>query len=186
MTDTRTGYAPDHRSRVALLLVGVLLIGANLRAGITSVGPVLADLRTDLALSSSTASALISVPLVAFAVLSPIAPAVARRYGVERVLGGSLALLAVAIVVRSAPWGTAALWVGTAGLGVAVAFLNVVLPVLVKRDHPDRIGRVTGLYSSVQSAAAATAAGLAVPIAGTVQQGWRLSLGIWEIGRAHV
>ncbi|RZT85108.1 CP family cyanate transporter-like MFS transporter [Pseudonocardia sediminis] len=172
-------------TRLSLALVGLLLIGANLRAGITAVGPVLDDLRLDLGLSSSTASALISVPLVAFAVLSPVAPAVARRFGVERVLGASLALLAVSIVVRSAPWGVGtlsgvvSLWVGTAGLGVAVAFLNVVLPVLVKRDHPDRIGAMTGLYSSVQSAAAAVAAGLAVPIAGTVQHGWRLSLGIW-------
>ncbi|MET0188090.1 MAG: MFS transporter [Pseudonocardia sediminis] len=166
-------------TRLSLALVGLLLIGANLRAGITAVGPVLDDLRLDLGLSSSTASALISVPLVAFAVLSPVAPAVARRFGVERVLGASLALLAVSIVVRSAPWGVGALWAGTAGLGVAVAFLNVVLPVLVKRDHPDRIGAMTGLYSSVQSAAAAVAAGLAVPIAGTVQHGWRLSLGIW-------
>lgn len=165
--------------RTSLALIGLLLIGANLRAGITAVGPVLGDLSADLGLSSSTASALISVPLVAFAVLSPIAPRVARRFGVERVLGASLALLAVAIVVRSAPWGAGALWVGTAGLGIAVAFLNVVLPVLVKRDHPDHVGRMTGLYSSVQSAAAAVAAGLAVPIAGTMQSGWRLSLGIW-------
>ncbi len=165
--------------RTALALVGLLLIGANLRAAITAVGPVLGDLRADLGISSSAASALVSVPLVAFAVLSPVAPAVARRVGVERVLGASLALLALAIVVRSAPWGGGAVWAGTAGLGVAVAFLNVLLPVLVKRDHPDAIGRMTGLYSSVQSAAAAVAAGLAVPIAGTAQQGWRLSLGIW-------
>lgn len=178
---TRTETVPGEArgTRASLLLVGLLLIGANLRAGITAVGPVLGDLRTDLGLSSSTASALISVPLVAFAVLSPVAPAVARRFGVDRVLGASLALLAVAIVVRSAPWGIGALWVGTAGLGIAVAFLNVVLPVLVKRDHPDHIGAMTGLYSSVQRAAAAVAAGLAVPIAGTVQGGWRLSLGIW-------
>lgn len=173
------GTAGSRGTRTALLLVGLLLIGANLRAGITAVGPVLGNLSADLGMSSAAASALISVPLVAFAVLSPVAPAVARRFGVERVLGASLALLAVAIVVRSAPWGVGALWVGTAGLGVAVAFLNVVLPVLVKRDHPDRIGRMTGLYSSVQSAAAAVAAGLAVPIAGTVAHGWRLSLGIW-------
>lgn len=173
------GTAGARGTRTALLLVGLLLIGANLRAGITAVGPVLGNLRADLQMSSSAASALVSVPLVAFAVLSPVAPAVARRFGVERVLGASLALLAVAIVVRSAPWGIGALWAGTAALGVAVAFLNVVLPVLVKRDHPDRIGRMTGLYSSVQSAAAAVAAGLAVPIAGTVPQGWRLSLGIW-------
>lgn len=170
---TRTG------PRAWLLLVGVLLMGANLRAGITSVGPVLDDVRADLDLSSPTASALISVPLVAFAVISPFAPAVARSLGVERVLGGSLALLAISIVIRSAPFGAPALWIGTAGLGVAVAFLNVVLPVLVKRDHPDRVGRLTGLYSAMSSTGAALGAGLAVPIAGTAQDGWRLSLGIW-------
>lgn len=173
-TGARTGTAP----RSGLLLAGILLIAVNLRAAITSVGPVISDIRTDLDIGGATASVLVSLPLVAFAVVSPLAPALARRIGVERALGAALAVLAVATVVRSLP-STWALWTGTAGLGIAIAVVNVLLPSLVKREYPDRIGQVTGLYSSVQGAAAALASGFAVPLAGTSQHGWRLALGIW-------
>jgi MFS transporter, CP family, cyanate transporter len=173
-TGVRVGAAP----RSGLLLAGILLIAANLRAAITSVGPVVEDIRTDLDIGGATASVLISLPLVAFAVVSPVAPALARRIGTERALGAALAVLAVATVVRSLP-SIRALWVGTAFLGIAIAVINVLLPSLVKRDYPDRIGQVTGLYSSVQGAAAALASGFAVPLAGTTQHGWRLALGIW-------
>lgn len=172
-----TGMAHP-KARSGLLLVGILLIGANLRAGITSVGPVLGDIRTDLDLPSAAASVLISLPLIAFALVSPVAATVAKRLGMERALGASLALLTVAIVARSLPW-EPALWIGTALLGVAIAVMNVVLPSLIKRDYPDRVGKVTGLYSSVQSGAAALASGFAVPLAGVTQEGWRLALGIW-------
>jgi CP family cyanate transporter-like MFS transporter len=165
-------------ARSGLLLAGILLIAANLRAAITAVGPVVEDIRGDLGMSGATASVLISLPLVAFAVVSPLAPALARRIGIERALGAALVVLAAATVVRSLPseW---ALWTGTAFLGIAVAVINVVLPSLVKREHPSRVGQLTGLYSSVQGAAAALASGLAVPLAGTTQHGWRLALGIW-------
>ncbi|MBB3676809.1 CynX/NimT family MFS transporter [Modestobacter versicolor] len=176
--DTATRARGLRTPRSGLLLAGVLLIAANLRAGITSVGPVVEDIRADLSIGGAAASLLISLPLVAFAVVSPLAPALARRIGIERSLGAALALLAAATVVRSLP-STVALWAGTAVLGTAVAVINVVLPSLVKRDHPGRVGQVTGLYSSVQGAAAALASGLAVPLAGTAQHGWRLALGIW-------
>jgi CP family cyanate transporter-like MFS transporter len=164
--------------RGGLLLVGILLIASNLRPAITSVGPVLDTVRDQLNLSSGIASALVSVPLIAFAVVSPLAPWVARRMGMERSLGLGLALLAVGIGTRSLPW-LPGLWIGTVLLGIAIAMMNVILPSLVKRDYPDRIGQVTGVYSAVQAAMAAIAAGLAVPIAGIAPSGWRLSLGIW-------
>lgn len=169
---------PKPAVRSGLLFVGVLLIAANLRASITAVGPVLDDVQRDLHLGSVEASVLISLPLLAFALVSPLAPALARRIGIERTLGLALGLLAVGIVLRSLP-GLALLWTGTAALGVAIAILNVMLPALVKRDFPHRIGQVTGLYSAVQSSFAAVAAGLAVPIAGASESGWRLAFGIW-------
>lgn len=175
---TATTPSGVRTSQSGLLLAGILLIAANLRAAITSVGPVVEDIRGDLDIGGATASVLISLPLVAFAVISPLAPALARRIGVERALGAALVLLATATVVRSLP-SAVALWTGTAFLGIAVAVINVVLPSLVKREYPGRIGQVTGLYSSVQGAAAALASGLAVPLAGTTQHGWRLALGIW-------
>jgi len=164
--------------RPALVIAGLLLVAGNLRAGITTVGPVLAELQHDLGLSSLTASILISLPLLAFAFVSPVAPVLARRIGLERALGVALAGLAVGLVVRSLP-GLPLLWIGTALLGVAIAILNVVLPALVKRDFPTRIGQVTGAYSAVQASFAAIAAGAAVPVAALTAWGWRLPLGMW-------
>lgn len=166
------------RQGYGLFFVGILLIGANLRAALTPVGPVLPFIQADLELSAAASSVLVSLPLVAFAAVSPVAPTVATRLGMERSLTGSLALLTLGIVVRSVPW-EPGIWVGTVALGVAIAILNVVLPAFVKQQYPDDVGRVTGLYFSVQSAIAATAAGFAVPLAGAEVSGWRTSLGVW-------
>ncbi|MEU2351068.1 MFS transporter [Modestobacter sp. NPDC049651] len=178
MTSTSTAPELGRRSRSWLLLAGILLIAANLRAAITAVGPVVDDIRGDLDIGGATASVLVSVPLVAFAVVSPVAPVLARRFGIERALGAAVVVLGAATVVRSLP-SQVALWTGTAFLGIAIAVLNVVLPSLVKRDYPHQVGQITGLYSSVQGAAAALASGFAVPIAGVTQHGWRLALGLW-------
>lgn len=168
----------QRRSRAGLALVGILIAGANLRAGITTVGPVLDRVRDDLGLSSTTASALISLPVLCFAVFSPIAPGVARRLGLEPAVTVALAILAVGIVTRSVPWAPA-LWIGTVLLGLAVALINVLLPAMVKRDFSDSAGRVTGAYSVAQAGFAALASGVAVPVAGTTDHGWRLAFGMW-------
>ena len=162
----------------ALVLAGLLLVAGNLRAAITTVGPVLTSIVHDLGLSSLEASALVSIPLVAFALVSPFAPGMARRIGLERTIGLSLLTLAFGLVVRSTP-PVALLWAGTVLIGLSIAVLNVLLPALVKRDFPQRIGQITGVYSAVQSIFAAIAAGVAVPIAGAAAIGWRLPLGMW-------
>ncbi|WEG09101.1 MFS transporter [Microbacterium horticulturae] len=178
MTSATPPIHRDGAARAGLMLAGVLLLAANLRAGITSVGPVLGDIRTDLGIGGTAASFLVALPVIGFAVVSPIAPGIARKVGLERALGGSLLILAVAIVLRSVPL-PGAIWVGTAILGGAIAMINVLLPALIKREYPDRVGPMTGIYSALQSGVAAIAAGLAVPIAGMTSAGWRLSLGIW-------
>ncbi len=164
--------------RHALILIGVFLVATNLRAAITSLGPILGIVQDDQRLSSVAASVLVSVPLIAFATFSPIAPKVAARLGLERALSAALLLLAAGIVLRSTP-PQPLLWAGTALLGVAIATLNVLLPAFVKRDFPRRIGPITGAYTATQSGVAAIAAGIAVPLAGQQSSGWRLSLGIW-------
>jgi len=176
MPDTAMTRAPQRPPWI--LLLGILLVAANLRPSITAVGPVLDNIRSSLHLSSGVASVLISIPLIAFAVFSPVAPSISRRLGLEGALGAAMGLLAVALVTRSLPW-TPALWIGTALLGAAIAVMNVVLPSLVKRDYPDRVGQLTGVYAAVLSAVAAIAAGISVPIAGLAHEGWRWSLGIW-------
>jgi CP family cyanate transporter-like MFS transporter len=162
----------------ALVLVGLLLVAGNLRAAITTVGPVLPHIQASLGISSVAASVLVSLPLLAFAVVSPFAPRLANALGLERAIALSLAVLAAGLVLRSTP-PIALLWVGTALIGLSIAVLNVVLPALVKRDFPTKIGQVTGAYSAVQSIFAAIAAGVAVPVAGMSDLGWRIPLGMW-------
>lgn len=163
---------------VWFVLAGLLLVAGNLRTAITAVGPVLPAIEASYGLPATTASVLVSLPLIAFAGVSPFAPRLARALGLERAIGLALAVLVVGLVVRSVP-PVALLWIGTALIGVAIAVLNVVLPALVKRDFPARIGQVTGAYSAVQSSFAAIAAGVAVPVAGMSDLGWRLPLGMW-------
>jgi CP family cyanate transporter-like MFS transporter len=162
----------------ALVVAGILLVAANLRAAITTVGPVLTNIEDDLGITSSAASFLVSLPLLTFAIVSPFVPRLAQRLGLEWIIAGGLVILAVGLVLRSVP-SQAMLWIGTVLIGVAIAVLNVVLPSWVKRDFPGKIGQITGAYSSVQSAFAAVAAGIAVPVAGATGMDWRLPLAMW-------
>lgn len=184
MSDVNTPddhLGPERRMRLGrrgLALAGILLIAANLRTGITVVGPLLGNVRDDLGLDSVQASMLITIPVLCFAFFSPIVPAIANRWGMERTLFGALATLAAALIIRPLPIENA-IWVGTVLVGLAIGALNVVLPALLKRDFSAQAGKLTGLYSAVQSGCAGLASGLAVPIAQSSDWGWRLSFGVW-------
>ncbi|WP_323960432.1 MFS transporter [Arthrobacter sp. JZ12] len=164
--------------RFGAALLGVLLIAVNLRVGFVIAGPVIPDISAEFRWSASTAGLLTGLPLISFAVFSPMAPGLARRFGLDRALVMALLLIAVGILGRSIPV-EAAVWIGTVLIGTGIAFLNVLLPSLVKRDLPLRVGSVTGLYTAAQGAVAAAGAAVVVPLANASAYGWRLALGIW-------
>ncbi len=170
------------RSRLArfLLLAGIMLVAANLRAPLTSVGPLLEQIQQQLMLSATAAGLLNSLPLILFAALSPLTPAIAKRIGIERTLGLALLMLVAGIVLRSQPW-NGMLWVGSVLIGSAIAFANVVLPTLVKRDFPHRAAVMISAYAAVMSLVAAVASGMAVPLAALSDNGWRFSLLCWSL-----
>ncbi|MGP4030746.1 MFS transporter [Pseudarthrobacter sp. 1C304] len=170
--------AQDRTVRFGFAFIGVLLIAVNLRVSFVSVGPVLANISSDLGLSSAAAGFLTGLPLIAFAVFSPLAPGFATRLGLDRALWMSLLFLASGIALRSLPV-PGFIWVGTALIGLAIAFLNVLVPSLVKRDFPTRVSQLTGSYTATQAAFAAVGAAVVVPVAQTSPAGWRLALGIW-------
>lgn len=173
-----TRNAQDRTVRFGFAFIGVLLIAVNLRVSFVSVGPVLSNISSDLGLSSAAAGFLTGLPLIAFAVFSPLAPGFATRLGLDRALWMSLLFLASGIMLRSLPV-PGFIWVGTALIGLAIAFLNVLVPSLVKRDFPTRVSQLTGSYTATQAAFAAMGAAVVVPVAQTSPAGWRLALGIW-------
>ncbi|UAK24786.1 MFS transporter [Sphingomonas nostoxanthinifaciens] len=160
------------------LAAGIILIGANLRAPITSLGPVLPDIRASLRLSGAAAGLLNALPLLLFAILSLVAPRLGRRHGLERILGASIAAILAGTMLRSL-WLPGGLWIGTVLLSAGIAFGNVLLPGLVKRDFPDNATGMIGLYAAAMAGMAGLSAGLAVPIARLPFADWRWSLGAW-------
>lgn len=180
MRDSASVETPSAAARAvspALAIAGILLIATNLRMPMTSASPLLPRIREDVGLSAASASFLISLPLLCFAVFSPIVPRIAGRFGLAHSLFGALIAVNVGIILRS--WvGSFGLWAGTVLIGVGIAIMNVLLPALIKRDFPDQAGTLTGVYSAFQSLMAALAAAVAVPIAGLPGWGWQGALGL--------
>ena len=177
---TNASSATGRRAFLGSALLGVVLIAVNLRVGFVTVGPLLEEISKDLGITAGQAGLLAGLPLAMFALFSPVAPAVAARTGLDRALWLSLLLLTVGILGRSAPL-PGAVWVGTAVVGIGIAFLNVLLPSLVKREFPLRVSQLTGVYTSIQGAVAAVGTALVVPIAHAAPAGWRLALGVWAV-----
>ena len=179
----RTSATPQSaRSRLhsVLLVLGIVLLAANLRPALTGVAPLIGQIRADTGISNGVAGLLTTLPLLAFGLLSPIAPRVARRFGMERVLLVSLLVLTAGILLRWA--GTvAALFLGTIILGAAIALANVLLPGLVKREFPEHAGLMTSVYSTSLGISAALAAGVSVPLARLDGIGWRGALAVWAL-----
>ncbi|WP_431510118.1 MFS transporter [Variovorax sp. DAIF25] len=177
MPSTTAAAHHAHRStrHPALLVAGILLIAASLRAPITALGPLLEPVRQSFALNASQAGLLTTLPLLAFALVSPAAASVAHRHGLERTLFVSLLLLVAGIALRSA--GSAwALYAGTCVIGGAIAIANVLLPSLLKRDFPRQVAKLTAGYALSMIAAAGLVSAVAVPIDRALGAGWPASL----------
>jgi len=162
------------------LLIGIIFIASTLRSPLTSVGPLISSIKDSLAISNVLAGFLTTIPLLAFALISPFAPKIARRFGMELTLFVSLILLTAGIITRSLGT-TPNLLIGTFLIGLAIAFGNVLLPGLIKLNFPLHIGLITGIYTVSMNLSASIAVGVSVPLAHETQFGWKGALGIWAL-----
>ncbi|MGU6845165.1 CynX/NimT family MFS transporter [Salmonella enterica subsp. enterica serovar Sandiego] len=158
----------------ALLIAGILMIATTLRVTFTGAAPLLETIRSDYGLSTAQTGLLTTLPLLAFALVSPLAAGIARRFGMERSLFAAMLLICAGIALRSLPSATL-LFAGTAIIGCGIALGNVLLPGLIKRDFSQHIARLTGAYSLTMGAAAALGSALVVPLA-LHGFGWRGAL----------
>src|SRR5690625_2060001 len=89
------------RGRQWLLGAAILFIAFNLRPAITSVGPLIGTIRDDVGFSNWNIALLTSLPLIAFMLVSPIAPKIANKLTSERTLMLGLFILTIGISLRS-------------------------------------------------------------------------------------
>jgi CP family cyanate transporter-like MFS transporter len=168
------------RRSTLLVLAAILLLSTNLRPAAVSVGPVLDELRDGLDMGPASAGLLTSLPVLSFGIFGALAPSAARRLGPHRVT--FLALLAVvaglagrSVVTQETAFLALSL-LATAGMAMA----NVLIPSLVRLHFPERIGLVTGLYTTFLAVGLTAAFLLTVPVADALG-GWRYGLGVWAV-----
>lgn len=181
----RTASAPEAKTAptrawaVRLMIVGIVLAALNLRPAITSLGALLEEVRDGLGMSGSVAGLLTSVPPLCFAIFGVMAPRLARRFGPGAVVCAGMAAIAAGLVIRPFTGSTVGFLVasGLALMGIAVS--NVLMPVIVKRWFPDRVGSMTGLYSMALALGTSLAAAVTVPMTDALGGNWKTGLAVW-------
>lgn len=162
-----------------VVVLGIVLVALNLRGPFVSPAPVLSLIREDLALTATAAGLLTTLPVLCFAITTPLAARVVRRAGPELAVVICLAGVLLGTLVRSS--GPAALaFAGTVVIGAAIMIGNIVVPVIIRRDVPwRRAAAVTGLYTATMNVGSMiTSLGMA-PLASAV--GWRWALASWGV-----
>ncbi|MEU3058415.1 CynX/NimT family MFS transporter [Streptomyces griseus] len=164
-----------------LIAVGLVLAALNLRPAITSLGALLEEVREGLHMSGSVAGVLTSVPPLCFAVFGVMAPRLARRFGAGAVVCAGMAAIAAGLIIRPYIGSTAGFLAASALALMGIAVSNILMPVIVKRWFPDRVGTMTGLYSMALALGTALAAAVTVPLTGALGGSWQTGLAVWAV-----
>ena len=173
------GATATGRGTRVLLGLGLVLIAFNLRPVFSSVSVLLPEILSSTGLSDFGAGLLTTLPVVCLGLFAPVAPWLAQRLGTERSFMALLLVLAFGTALRG--FGTWPLFLGQTLAGACIAVGNVLLPGLVKRDFPDRVPLMTGLYTMALCGGAAVAAGFTVPLEGAFGHSWPAALSAWAL-----
>ncbi|MDF3333235.1 MFS transporter [Lacticaseibacillus rhamnosus] len=143
-----------------LLTWGILLVGANLRLPITMIPPLLPTIERTLGLPASMAGMLTTIPLLMFALASPLIAKMGNRRGNEWSLLIALIILLLGSLLRIIP-SLITLVIGTLLIGFGISGGNVLLPAIIKDQFPQSIGAKTSLYTVTMGLVASLGTGLA-------------------------
>jgi CP family cyanate transporter-like MFS transporter len=182
MTVAASGRAGGARELLPLT-AAIVLLAINLRTVIASLPPLLTEVRADLGLSATLAGLLTTIPVVCFGALAPVAPRLARRVSLERILVACAVVTAAAAALRGAG-GAAPLFAGSLLAGAGAAVAQAALPVLIRTGHPHRTGLLTGAFSMALPLGATLAAAVVVPLEHALGGSWRAALATWAIPAA--
>lgn len=160
-------------------LVGIVLVSANLRTAATSLSPIVDQVSRDVPLSPLGLGVIGMLPPIMFALAGLFAPRVAHRLGLEATLIAAVIAMVVAFTARALATGYGVLFTSTLVALAAAGIGNILLPPIVKRYFPDRVGLVTSLYATAVASGTALPPAIAFPIADAA--GWRFSLAVWAM-----
>ena len=160
------------------LMLGIVLVGLNLRPSMAAVGPLLSAIRGEIALSFSVASLLTMLPVMAMGLAMFFAMGISQRLGEQRTVLTSLAIIGLATVARLFVDSAAELIVSAVLAGFGIALIQALMPAFIKSRFPDNVALCMGLYVTSIMGGAAIAASFA-PLVMSRTGSWRVGLAIW-------
>ena len=160
------------------VVAAIVLLALNLRTVLASLPPLVANVRTDLGLSAAAACLLTTLPVLCLGAFAPLAPRLAARIPIERLLVGLALGTAAGAALRGAGT-TAGLVAGGFVAGTAIALAQAIVPVLVRTRFPGQAGMLTGAFSMALTLGATLAAAAAVPLERALGGEWSASLAAW-------
>ncbi|WP_226533764.1 MFS transporter [Microbacterium paraoxydans] len=163
----------------ALALVGIVLVAFSLRSAVASLSPVIDHVAEDFPVSPVIIGLIGAAPPVCFAIFGLLTPLFERRFGLERMAVAAITLMASGLLLRGLAIDSMTLLAATAVVFAGVGSGNVLLPPLVKKYFPDRLGSMMTIYSTTMAVSTFLPPLVAVPVADSL--GWRVSLGMWGI-----
>ena len=157
----------------------IAFLASNLRTAVTSFSPIVFFIREELALTALTESLIAATAPVMFALGAWVGTRPARVLGLEMtslivglmIVAGHL-LRGFAI---NGEWLMVGSLIALAGMGVG----NLILPSIIRRYFPNKIGLLTTVYITFISFGTFIPPLIAVPIAESF--GWRISLAQWAV-----
>lgn len=162
-----------------LLVLGIVLAAVNLRTGVTSIGPLLDQLSEGLGMSSVGTGLLTTLPVLSFATVGAMTPALSRRLGEHRLLLLALITLGSGLLIRSLVDSAPIFLLSSAVALSGGAVGNVLIPTLIKRHFPARAGIMTTVYTTALAVGTMLAAAATVPIERAADGNWHVALGVW-------
>lgn len=161
-----------------MIITAIVLLALNMRGPIVAVAPVVDDIRADLQIGSATAGLLTSLPVLCFALATPLVSWVIGRLGLTRGVLAATGVLGLGMVVRSLDGLLTAL-VGTVLIGTAITLANVAVPVLIGQRLPQQRDTALGIYTAALNVGSMITLSLTVPVAD--REGWRWALAGWVV-----
>ncbi|GAK47899.1 cyanate permease [Secundilactobacillus oryzae JCM 18671] len=146
--------------KTRLILLSVFFVAVNMRLPITAIPPLLPSLQKAIGLPSSAAGLITTIPLLTFAVISPILAKLGKRFGNERVILAFTVLLVLGSLLR-VNQSMMAVMFGTFLIGLGIDSANVLLPAVIKDQIPMKPMLGVSTYTTTMLEIGALGTGLA-------------------------
>lgn len=156
----------------AFLVIGIFLLGACMRTPITSIPSIVNEIAAAFHLPATSLGILTTIPLLCFGIFSVVVNWISSRIGNEMAINWALILLLIGCLVRVSNYQLMIL--GTILIGIAITFINVLLPPIITENLPAQVGGMTSLYNVSLSLFSAIGAYAITPIA--ISHGWKLAV----------